>query len=78
MRLVHATFVNNEIEPGWPIMRDDVPLGRRYRVDLDRVEPFTMVNAALGRSIVLDCVYVPDGNPPGYLPLLALKVEPDA
>jgi len=78
MRLVSATFVTREVEPGWPILGDDVPLGKRYRVDLDRVEQLTMENAALGKSIVLPCVYVVEPPPPGFLPLLALKVDADA
>ncbi len=78
MRIVTATFVQNEVEPGWSILRDDVPLGRRYRVDLDQVEQITMVNAALGKSAQLACVYVVEPPPPGWLPLLALKIEADA
>lgn len=78
MRLVDATFINNEVEPGWLILREDVPLGKHYRVDLDRVERLTMVNRELGKSIAVDCVYVPEGDPPGYMPLIALRIEPDA
>lgn len=78
MRIVNATFVNNEVEPGWTILRESVPLGRRYRVDVDRVERLTMVNRTLGKSIALDCVYVLEPAPPGWLPLMALRIEPDA
>ena len=78
MRIVTATFVNNEIEPGWLILREDVPLGKRYQVDLDQVRHLTMENPRLGKSIRVDCVYVVDPGPPGWLPLCALKIEPDA
>ena len=78
MRLVYATFVRQEVEPGWPILSEDVPLRRRYRVDLDRVDRFTMTNKDTGKSIELDWVYVLEPGIPGYLPLLALKIEADA
>lgn len=78
MRLVDATFVNNEVEPGWLILREDIPLGKHYRVDLDRIERLTMVNDELGKSIAVDCIYVPEGKPPGYIPLIALRIDADA
>lgn len=72
-----ATFINNEVEPGWPIMRADVPLGKRYRVDLDQIERLTMVDTKHGKSIALDCIYALDGEPPGYMPLIALRIDAD-
>lgn len=77
MRVGTATFVNNEVEPGWPILREDVPLGKRYLVDLDRVERMTMVNRTTGKTFSCDCIYVLKPGPPGYLPLLALSLDPD-
>lgn len=78
MRVVTATFVNNEIEPGWLMLKENIPLGRRYRVDLDQIETLTMVNPELGKSRLVPCVYVLEPEPPGWLPLLALKIDADA
>jgi hypothetical protein len=78
MRIVTATFVNNEVEPGWPILSEAVPLGKRYRVDLDRVEVLTMGNRATGKIVEVACIWIVEPAPGGYLPLLALKVEADA
>jgi hypothetical protein len=77
VRLVNATLVRNEVEPGWPIMRDGVPLGRRYRVDLDRIVWMTMGNTQLRREMRLECVYVLEPTA-GWMPLIALKIEADA
>lgn len=76
MRLVRATFVNNEVEPGWEIL--DAPIGKHYLVDLDRVEQATMTRMDTGKQVVLDCIFVvsPDGE--GWLPMMALKIEGDA
>jgi hypothetical protein len=78
MRITTATFVNNEVEPGWLILRESVPLGKRYRVDLDSVCRLTMINCDSGKSIQLECIHVLEPGPPGYLPLAAFRVEPDA
>ncbi len=75
MRIVTATFVNNEVEPGWAILSESVPLGKQYRVDLDRVEALTMRCLTTGKRIAVECIYVLEPGPPGYLPLLALKLE---
>jgi hypothetical protein len=77
-RIVDATFVNNQVEPGWTILSDHVPLGKRYRVDLDRVERMTMTNISTGKSIPIDAIWVIEPAPPGYMPLMALKIEADA
>lgn len=78
MRIVTATFVNNEIEPGWLLLKEDIPLGRRYQVDLDQVESFTLTNPELGKARVVPYVYVVEPAPPGWLPLAAFKIDPDA
>lgn len=77
MRIVDATFVNNEFEPGWLILKEDLPLGRRYRVDLDRIEEATIVNRLTGQRIVTPCIYVLQPEPAGWLPMAALKIEAD-
>lgn len=77
MRIVNATFVNNYFEPGWQIMDDDVPIGKQYQIDLERTKSFTIVNPSLGKTGEFDCVYVVSPGVPGYLPLMALKIEAD-
>ena len=74
MTPVKATYVCNEVEPGWPIMDDAVPLGREYTIDLDRVEKLTMYNRDLKRTIEVDCVFVLGPSGTGWLPLIAFKV----
>lgn len=78
MRIVAATFVNNEVEPGWLILREDVPLGKQYRVDLDAIERLTMVRLADGKSVEVDCIWTLEPGTPGWLPLLAFRLETDA
>ncbi len=78
MRLVTATFVNNEIEPGWLILDEAVPLGKQYQVDLDDVQAMTLGNRETGRSIPVACIYVVAPGRPGYLPLAAFRLEADA
>ncbi len=78
MRITSATFVNNELEPGWSILSESVPLGKRYTVDLDRVQAMTMICGRTGRSVRVECIWVLEPEPPGWLPLLALKVQGDA
>ncbi len=75
MSIVGATFVRREVEPGWPILGDDVPTGKRYRIDLDRIRSCVMKNADTGKSVDLDVVWVVDPEPAGWLPLMALKVD---
>ncbi len=71
MRLADATLVTLEVEPGWRLMREDVPLGKRYVVDLDRIKMATMVNDELGKSMRLSCIWVVSPPPAGWLPCLA-------
>lgn len=78
MRPVTATFVNNEVEPGWPILADDVPLGKRYLVDLDRVVDMELIRRATGRAVPVKAIWVLAPGPPGWLPLIALKVATDS
>lgn len=75
MTIVAATLVTKDVEPGWPLMADDVPLGKRYLVDVDQIEPLLMVNTEIGRQKMVDCVWVVDPPGGGFLPLFAFKLE---
>jgi hypothetical protein len=79
MRVVTAVLVKNEVEPGWTILDESIPLGKRYRVDLDDVERLRMINTLTGKSVLLDAIMIVEhGRPTGYIPLMALKIEADA
>lgn len=79
MRVAWATFVRREFEPGWPILSDAIPLGQRYRVDLDNTAEMIIKNRRTGQVTrqpavyVLDCVAAPPSL--GYLPLLAFQID---
>lgn len=75
MHLVTATYVQNEIEPGWFLLKEDVPLGRQYKIDLDRVTTCTMMNPELKRARRIEVVWAVEPGPPGWMPLVALKVQ---
>ena len=79
MRIVGATFVRNEIEPGWYMLHEHIPLGTRYEVDLDRVHTLTLINPRFGSRDVA-CIWARNRNGVGgdYLPLLALRLDGDA
>lgn len=68
--LAEVTLVRREVEPGWPIVGDHVPLGRRYLVDLDVIRWATMSNAALGKSLRCAVILVLEPGPPGMLPVM--------
>ena len=78
MHLVTATFVRNEVEPGWLMLRDEVPLGQCFQVDLDRIESGWISLEGTDRRVPMDWIYVVAPGPPGWLPLLAPKVQADA
>lgn len=71
MNLVEVTLVRKEVEPGWPLIVDSAPLGKRYLVDLDRVELLTMLNRDTGRSIAVRCIWIESPEPSGWLPMMA-------
>lgn len=78
MRIVTATYVNEFAEPGWPIMDPDVPLGKKYTVDLDNVQPMILQNLKTGRKLNVDCIATFEENRyTGYIPLIAFKIEED-
>lgn len=73
--IVGATFINNEIEPGWEIAGEGVLLGKRYRIDLGRVLHADIANLTLGRTKRIEWVWIVEPGPPGWFPLCALKVD---
>jgi hypothetical protein len=77
VRVVKATYVRKELAPGWPILDESVPLGREYEVDLDDIQTMVMMNRATAECRNLPCIFVLGPGRPGYLPLVALKIEAD-
>lgn len=77
MRHVNATFVKNEIEPGWLVLSENVPLGKQYVVDLDRVQSMVLYDRIDGRKVNVDCVWVVSPGS-GWLPLFCLTIHADA
>ena len=69
MHLVKLPYVCNEIEPGWTLMKDDVPLGREYLIDLDLVLPMTITCRETGRQMQnVRCFWVVWPEPAGWMP----------
>lgn len=68
MKLYSATLVERMIAPDWPLVADDVPLGKEYIVDVDRLKMQYIVNIKDGRSVKLGCVWVVSPGPGGWLP----------
>jgi hypothetical protein len=83
VKFVRAALIARDVEPGWELVNESVPLGREYIVDLDTATEMTMVHRPDGRSKTLLCVLTvvagPDGlfRPTGWMPLFALRVEGD-
>jgi len=75
LNLAEATLVTTEIEPGWPLTRDGVVVGKRYVVDLDRLVWMTVMNLATERSKRVACIWVLAPGRPGYLPILAFGMK---
>jgi hypothetical protein len=73
MTLVEQTLVTTYIEPGWPLTSEDVQIGKRYLVDMDRTAVMTIVNQSLGKQRVLICVWIVEPKPEGWLPLMAFQ-----
>lgn len=79
MRLATATLISYDV-PGWPdnVIDHTVPLGKRYRVDLDTKGPGTLANTAhpeWGRLTIDLIVDVDDGFP---LPVCCLQITEGA
>ncbi len=68
----NATYTNRFLEPGWPILRDDVPLGKRYYLYLNTICFEEVYNKASGETRIVETVEV---EPGGRLPLAAFKVD---
>lgn len=72
--MVTAILVKRATEDGLVEFEDHVPLGRRYRVDLDsivRAAPMTHDPDGKNISHRKDIIYTEDG---GWLPLECLKL----
>lgn len=66
--------MRNEIEPGWLVLSESVPIGKIYTVDLDRVEWLSMLNRRTGKTVRVSCVWVVDPPPAGWLPLVIFDI----
>jgi len=75
VKLQSATYVRKEIKPGWSILADHVPLGKRYKVDLDSIRKMKMLNTNTGEVIRLEVIWIVEPAPSGWLPLMAFKVD---
>lgn len=65
--LILARTVRKSLCPcGHPILREDVPLGTEYQLDMERTNWGTMVCGGCQARRPLLCVWV---HPEGYLPL---------
>jgi hypothetical protein len=76
VKLVSVTLVETEIEPGWPLTREDAPLGKEYVVDVERTAQMTIMERHTGRSKSLPCVWVVEPAPAGWLPMMAFGMKP--
>lgn len=74
MNLTTAVYMRNEIEPGWLVLAESVPIGKIYTVDLDRVERLSMFNRETGRTARINCVWVVAPAPAGWLPLAIFDI----
>lgn len=73
MHLVTATLVVRTVD-GLGVIRDDVPLGKTYRVDLDSAQDCAWFNHGTQQRSLL-CVRDVDND--GWLPLDLLRIEAD-
>ncbi|PWT88695.1 MAG: hypothetical protein C5B54_10180 [Acidobacteria bacterium] len=74
MHLVTAVLAIRDVEPGWPLVADHIPLGKSYQLDLDRMMPGTIVNQVTGQRKETELVWVLKPGQPGYFPLFAFRV----
>jgi hypothetical protein len=77
-----ATLISRDLKNGWDLIREEIPLGKVYYVDLQDIvklecgrkqSPFTVV--------LVDCIMAydhPSGGYRAYMPLELLRVEADA
>jgi hypothetical protein len=75
MDLAEAILVRRDVEPGWALVGDDVPLGKKYLVDLDSIQMAEMTNTDDGRTIRVACILVLSPGPPGMLPIMAFVMR---
>ena len=76
MTIVSAVLIGHEV-PGWPeeVISLSVPLGKRYRVDLDSKTSGTLHNTAHPEWGVLDLELISDVEDGFPLPTCCLKFE---
>jgi len=77
-----ATLISRNLKNGWDLIRDEIPLGKVYYVDLQDIvklecgqkqSPFTLV--------LVDCIMTynePHGGYHAYMPLELLQIEANA
>lgn len=74
-----ATLTSRFTKDGWEVIRDEVPLGKVYYVDLESVT--TLQHGQVerpGQWKDRECILAyntPEGGEGGYLPLELLKIE---
>ncbi len=80
-----ATLISRDLKNGWDFIRDEVPLGKIYYVDLNKITELTFGRVdPVPQTIRLSCVLAfdtPEGGAcgyHGYLPLEVLKIEANA
>lgn len=82
MKLRKAKLIRTTTLDGWDVLREGVPLGREYLVDLDSIKTLGHADpdhlVPVMRKFIL--VYNDEGEPPplGWFPLEMLEVLDDA
>jgi hypothetical protein len=75
MHIVKAVLISLEVEKGWPLVNDDIQLGKVYIIDLDRIETAWIKNAQTGRTKEIKVVFVTEPYlDSGWFPLENLKI----
>ena len=76
MALATAKLIKRESADGNSWFKDDVPLGREYRVDLDSVRKYTYLNKETHKMGDVTIVFAEqDGGLPGWMPLECLEIN---
>jgi hypothetical protein len=75
MRIVRAELISRVV-PGWPdqVIRDSVPLGREYRIDLDSKRVATLENRAHPEWGVMQVEAVREVDAGFPLPVCCLRI----
>ena len=77
-----ARLISHDTKDGWDYIRDEIPLGKIYYVDVDSIttmqcgqieNPGVWVERALIRAYNTS-----EGGDGGWMPLELLKIEPNA